>query len=380
MRIGILTDFVDDGFAGMKVVIENLVKNLIQIDKKNEYYLIHYKESDNGIYKLGAKEIVIPGSSWKPLKLYWKLFSIKKAIGSYNLDLVHEISTIVPVLKERLIVTVYDVIPYIHPETFNWYQQLYFLLFYRKLFKRAAHIITCSNHSKGDIARLLKVPREKITVTYYGIHERFRVLNQKKYSNTLKNKYNLHEPYILYVGTLEPHKNVPALIRAYAKVREKMPKIKLVLVGKKAWKLTQTFKTIKELNLEGHVIFTGYVPDEDLPMFYNGAEVFVFPSKYEGFGFPPIEAMACGCPVITTKGGSLPEIVGDAGILVDPNDITGLVKSIELVLKDRALREKIVQKGLKRSKTFNWKNAAKETLKVYEKFSKERFGSNLKHA
>ena len=202
-------------------------------------------------------------------------------------------------------------------------------------------------------------------MVYNGKNERFKPLNQKEVAE-VKQKYNLDFPFILFVGVLQPRKNIPTLIKAYYKLKKEGIKDKLVITGGKGWQYKEIFETVERLNLQKEVIFTGHIPDDDLPKLYNAADLFAFPSLYEGFGIPPLEAMACGIPVITSNTGSLPEVVGDAGIMVDPYDIDGLAKAMYEVLNNEGLKEEMVKKGLERAKMFSWKKCAKEVLDVYE--------------
>jgi glycosyltransferase involved in cell wall biosynthesis len=229
--------------------------------------------------------------------------------------------------------------------------------------KNVDMIITVSKSTKKDVIKCLKFPEEKIKVIYNGVDERFKPL--KNYNDVL-HKYNINPPYILYIGTLEPRKNIPALIKAFYKLKKRGIRHKLVIVGKKGWKYKQIFRVVEDLNLRRDVVFTGYVSYNDLPKFYSAADLFVYPSLYEGFGLPPLEAMACGCPVITSNVSSLPEVVGDAGFIVDPSDIGGLSRTIKELLANDSLRENVIRKGLKRIKEFSWEKTAKESLKVYK--------------
>ena len=182
----------------------------------------------------------------------------------------------------------------------------------------------------------------------------------------MKRKYSFDFPFILYVGALTKRKNIPALINAYYHLKKERMEHKLVIVGKTTLGSDEILETVKEMQLQNEVLFPGYVPDEDLPAMYNAAALFVFPSLFEGFGFPPLEAMACGTPVISSNTTSLPEIVGDAGIMVSPNDITELTRAMYEVLTNNDLRRSLIDKGLNRVKMFSWENTVSETLKVYQ--------------
>lgn len=198
--------------------------------------------------------------------------------------------------------------------------------------------------------------------------EHFKPIDDRRLINTAKRRYGINNEYIGFFATLEPRKNALTLIRAYSllKKRAKGLERKLVLAGSAGWENDDVFAEIKSLGLTDDVVVTDYVPDDDLSLLMNGAEVMVYPSLYEGFGLPPLEAMACGTPVIASNTSSLPEVVGDAGIMVDPEDVEGLADAIASVLSDQGLRDEMSRKGLARAKQFSWEQAARETLKVYE--------------
>jgi glycosyltransferase involved in cell wall biosynthesis len=230
--------------------------------------------------------------------------------------------------------------------------------------KKADIIIAVSYSTKRDIINYFEIKEEKIKVVYPGVESRFRpIRNIKEYR--LRN--NLPSKMILNVGTLEPRKNVVTLIKAFKKLRKLgFKNYKLVIAGDKGWLYKPIFDEIKSSGLQKEVLFLGCVKDEDLPILYNCADVFVYPSFYEGFGFPPLEAMACGIPVITSNTSSLPEVVDNAGIMVDPDDVNSLCNAMYNVLKDKELWHQMSKKGLERAKLFSWKETAKKILEIYD--------------
>lgn len=253
--------------------------------------------------------------------------------------------------------------------------------------KKAARILTISQASKNDIIKHYKVPEEKIVVTYPGYKKDTRILRYKDINQDtgilgykdikmniekIKAKYKIKGDYILYVGTLQPRKNLKRLIKAFREVRGQRSEIKgrgltLVICGKKGWLYDEIFQKVKELNLEKNVVFTGYVPNEDLPALYKGAKCFVLASLYEGFGIPVLEAMSFGCPVVISNVSSLPEIGGRAAIYVDPYDVKDIARGIIEVLEfNDSNYQTLVKKGLAQAKKFSWEKCAKETLKVLE--------------
>jgi len=218
-----------------------------------------------------------------------------------------------------------------------------------------------------DIVKLLRVPEEKVVVTYVGVDPMFRPLDREKCYSKINTKYGLSgSEYIVSVGELHPGKNFVRLIQAFSKIKNNNAPYKLLIVEKKGWRYQDIYTVIEDLDLKNDVIFTDYVPFEELPVLYNGAALCVYPTLYEGFGLPALEAMACGTPLVTSNVSSLPEVVGDGGILVDPYNVDLLSEAIVKVLSDYNLRRDLRKKGLFQAKKFTWEKAARKTLKVYE--------------
>jgi glycosyltransferase involved in cell wall biosynthesis len=223
-----------------------------------------------------------------------------------------------------------------------------------------------SESTRQDAIRVLGISPEKIAATQLGVDPAFRPINDTATKRKVAKKYDLPERFILYVGLLEPRKNLPMLIRAYKRLIDGSENFKLVLVGRYGWRYEELLRQINNLDLEGMVHFTGYVSQEDLPLVYNLSSLFVYPTLYEGFGLPALEAMACGVPVITTDVSSLPEIVGEAGILVPVNNVEALYGAMIAVLGDEDLRRKMINKGIQRAAKFTWEQTAKLTFQVYQ--------------
>jgi glycosyltransferase involved in cell wall biosynthesis len=272
-------------------------------------------------------------------------------------------------LKVPYVITVHDLIRYFdlkgygifihHP---NLRDRFYLSLDYRGM-KKATRIIAVSQATKDDLIKHLGIPEERISVVYEGIdHQVFKPVRRRL----------VDYPYLLFVGSEHPRKNFARLLKAfYILKREDMFKdLKLLKVGKaggpEAEFRKHTLKVINELNIPGDVVFTDYVREEDLPAYYSGAWCFILPSLYEGFGFPPLEAMACGCPVIVSNRASLPEVTGEAAVKVNPYDIYGIAGALWQVLTDVHLRRELVSKGLERARQFSWEKAARETMEVYD--------------
>ncbi|MFQ6057989.1 MAG: glycosyltransferase family 4 protein [Anaerolineae bacterium] len=281
-------------------------------------------------------------------------------------DLFHATEHLLPRLKgARTVLTVHDLIFLLFPEYHlplnKWFLNRFMPLFVR----RADAIIAVSQCTKDDLMHYYAVPSEKITVVYEGVDARFQPVTDPDALARMRARYGLPERYVLCVSTIEPRKNLATLLEAYQALREGGSGFKLVIVGRKGWLYEGFFRRLHELGLEGEVVLLGFVPDEDLPALYSAADLFVFPSLYEGFGLPPLEAMACGTPVIASNTSSLPEVVGEAGILIDPHHVGGLVEAMERVLMDEPLRAEMRAKGLERARRFMWGRAAAMTLEVY---------------
>jgi glycosyltransferase involved in cell wall biosynthesis len=318
--------------------------------------------------KTGFEDIIIPYPKIPLGKLIQKMFLIPLYIKKNNPDVIHDTYHFAPFLflkKFKKVITVYDITPILYPETHKISRIFMHKYFFSPILKSSDKIISISENTKRDIIKHFKIPEDKIKVIPLAANENFRKLDENETSK-IKSKYNINFPFILYVGTLEPRKNIPNLLNAFYKIKKQGIAHKLVIAGGKGWKYKEIFETIEKLNLQNDVIFTGYVPDEDLPGLYNAADLFVYPSLYEGFGLPPLEAMQCGTPVITSNTSSLPEVVGDAGIMVNPHDIGELANKMYEVLTNKDLRKELSKKGIERAKLFSWKKCAEETLKVYE--------------
>lgn len=367
MRIGILTEEVDKQLTGMGMYTYNLVKNLARVNRENEYCLLHYRKMDLDIYR-SNHDMVLP-KVMRPFRpTVWRATIMPFLLRRQKLDLVHDPSGLA--LASRMpfpqVVTMHE-LTYLHfPEALRRSIRLYqkFWLHHR-LSKNADRIITISNYMKRELIEDLAIPEEKISVIYNGVDDRYRVLDKEEVTR-VRQKYGLDFPFILYIGYVTVKKGTANLVRAYHELKRAGSRHKLVIVGKKTRPWEEVFGTVEKLGLEQDVIFTGYAPGEDLPGLYNAADLFVYPSFYEGFGIPPLEAMASGTPVITSNSSSLPEVVGNGGILVDPHNIDEMAKAMHEVLTNRALREGLIQKGKERARLFSWEKMARETLRVYD--------------
>lgn len=367
MNIGLITSPMET-IPSLKVYITNLVRNLNMVDKENDYYLIHHSKMHLDVYDV-VKEIISDPPNMVFGNLWWKYRTLPKDLESYDLDLVHDtqgISTFF--IKEdpnyKKVITIHDLSSLVFPKMHVRGMLSDKILGHRTM-KNADKIITVSKSTKEDLMKYFEAPEEKIKPIYLGVDEKFRVLDKEKVRN-FKIEYKLDFPFILYFGVLRSRKNIPTLIKAYNLLKKDGTDHKLVIAGGKNQEYKKILNIVKDLHLENDVIFTGHMPEEIIVELYNAADLFVFPSLYEGFGLPPLEAMACGTPVITSNASSLPEVVGDAGLMVDPHDIQGLKDAMNAILSNLDLRIEMVKKGLNRSKEFTWKKCALKTMNVYK--------------
>lgn len=272
--------------------------------------------------------------------------------------------------KIPYVVTIFD-LSYLHyPNLFNK-NDLYQLVNWSKYsIQKSKHIFTISESTKEDIVKNYNINPSKISITHMGYNQTTFMPQTKSTIEKVKTKYKIEGDYIIYVGTLQPRKNIECLVEAFNQViqnqESKIHNLKLVIVGKKGWLYDTIFQKVQNLNLTSKVIFTDYVPEEDLPALIAGSKLYILPSLYEGFGIPVVEAQACGVPVVVSNTSSLPEVVGDSGILVDPQRLSSIAGGINKILSDEKLSKELVTKGFVNIRRFSWQKCAHETLKVLE--------------
>jgi glycosyltransferase involved in cell wall biosynthesis len=284
-----------------------------------------------------------------------------------DFDIVHNPAHYPFLIKpaKRYICTIHDITPVLFPHFHPRWRSFYSGIGIPRLVHYSDKIISDSQQTKKDIISCYHVPEDKISVIYLGASDEFKQLDARTIE-VIRKKYNLNKPFILFVGNLEPRKNIPSLIRAFSRCREKNPDLELVIAGSRGWMFGEVFTTITELQLEKTVKILDYVPHGDLPALYNAASIFVYIPFYEGFGLPPLEAMQCGVPVITSNTSSLPEIMGDGGIMVDPLDIQGIENKINLLLTDEDARRENIRYNLMQCQKFSWERCAQQTMEVYQ--------------
>lgn len=365
--------------TGIGTYTYELVNSLNSIDNKNNY-LVFMPDNCRDVMNLNRNftqaSIAETGNGG-----FWDVVNIPNILKDYKIDLYHvpQNGIGLPVEKDcPFLITLHDIIPYKMPETVSRNYLKIFTENMPSIIERCDGIVTVSNYSKQDIVETLNFPEEKVYVTYLANEDIYMPIDKLLSRYVIKRNYSIADKYILYVGGFSPRKNILGLIEAFSILLEKYhDDIKLVIAGKKGISYETYKKKAEALNIEDKVLFPGFIAIEDLPFLYNAAELFIYPSFYEGFGLPPIEAMACGIPVIASDATSIPEIVGDSAELIDPHNISEMADAMLKVLQDENLRNELIQKGLKRSKELSWKNSARDILKVYEKFSNSSKSINV---
>jgi len=363
MRIAFLADPLDQQYGGIHVYTKQLLKALSKVDKKNEYIVIR-SESKNEFE--GVEEVVVPYLSF-PGYRFWRLFfQLPKILVNKGVDIVVEPAHFGPFnlpKSIKRITVIHDMTVFLYPELHVFLSQYLQRKLFPRILKKSNHIITNSSNTTDDVVKYFPFVKNKISSILLGKDKSFKPRSDK---NILEN-YSVEQPYILFVGTLEPRKNIPVLIEAFDEFKQKTGMAhQLVLIGKKGWKSKDIFKAINGSPFVTDIVSLGYVPKEDLPIIYSMAEVFVYPSIYEGFGLPILEAMACGTPVITSKTSSMPEVGGSAVMYADPNSSAEIAKKIISLCSSSEMREKFSKLGLTQSAQFSWEKSAKENIKIFE--------------
>ncbi len=359
--------------AGLGTYAQRLAEHLLAVDRENTYSAFHYGRT--------VKEPLRPPLDALPRRVVpwgarpWRLGVAARHFLGLNMDstfqdvdLFHATEHLLPPLRGvRTVFTFHDAIYALFPQYHLPLNRLFLGLMMPRFLRRADAIIAVSECSKRDAVRLYGIDPARIGVIYEGVDARFRPVTDPARLAQVRARYNLPERYVLYVGTIEPRKNLTTLLEAWSKIRISNFEFRnsLVIGGKTGWLYEGFFARLRELGLEDEVLLPGYIADEDLPAVYSAASVFVFPSLYEGFGLPPLEAMACGTPVVCSSASSLPEVCDEAALLVEPTDVPALIQAMSRVLSDAPLRATLRARGLAQAAQFTWERTARETLAVY---------------
>lgn len=366
---------------GMDVVALELIKNLQMLDHGNEYVVFVHPDEDNTCLPQAPNfKIVELDSGFYP---YWEQVLLPKAVRKEGCDILHCTSNTAPVFSDvPTLVTLHDIIYLERRSLFQkagtWYQRIgntYRRLVVPTVVKKAMKLVTVSHFEQANIEAYFG-PMDKLSVIHNGVGEHFKRISDSKQLEAVHKKYKLPRHFLFCLGNTDPKKNTPAMLKAFALFRQKESQskyesYKLVLPDYEENRLMQVLDDIGHSEIREHIVMTGYVPNSDMPALYSLCELFLYPSLRESFGLPILEAMACGAPVITSSTSSMPEVAGEAALLVDPSDSAAIAAAVERVLGDEALNRELRAEGLKRAACFSWRKMAENYFQLYRQMQSE---------
>jgi glycosyltransferase involved in cell wall biosynthesis len=375
VRVGIdirhITDF------GVGTYIRNVVRILSRQDDSSEYFLLGVPEQLRDLDELPGNfhevRVMHPENT---LKGY---FEFRNALKNHGCDVLHvpHLMGVPQYLPCPYVVTVHDLLDYMYRNHASGLRRTANFYFTKHVLTHAARIFAVSNFTKKDVERLFGIPEERVEVVYNAIDERFRQGHATDADRQfIAERYQVNYPFILYTGRISPHKNVARIIEAFAALKTELEKVeqyadlKLIIIGDEVSRHPDLRRTVIKSGVQNDVRFLGFLPIDVLRIFYDAAKVFVFPSLYEGFGLPPLEAMALGTPVVTSNTSSLPEVVGNAAVLVNPENIFDIARALQRVLLDKALREKLKQRGYEQTQRYSWEVSVERIRRVYAEAAK----------
>ncbi len=370
MRIAIDGRTIVDQRTGVGTYAERIIRSLTRIDTQNEY-LLFLVEPNPQLAAPQLQSILIPGYDKIGRNRWWENMMLPAFLRKNAVDILFSPAYALPLFRKpsatRYVVTIHDLIAFVHPESFTPKMRLWQKLFVRNAARMADRVIAVSHRTKDDLLRFTSLQSERISVIHNAVDDVFHPIRDAAALENVRRQYNLPGEFILHVGTIEPRKNLVALVQSYALLPNHLrDRYALVLAGGKGWYDKHIIADIERSGLHERVHFTGFVEHNDLPALYALATLFVYPSLYEGFGYPPLEAMACGTPVITSNRSSLPEVTGEAALLVDPKNTHEIAQAMTSLLTDEQQREDLRERGLKRAAEFRWDQCARNTLRVFE--------------
>ena len=383
MRIGIDVRCLAEGRrTGVEEYTLNFLDNLFSLDTRNEYVLFFNSFKNSKVDfswlekypNVSLRKFRFPNKVLNFLLWYLNWPKLDKLIGGADIFFMPNIGFGSVSKGSKLIVTMHDLSFERYPETFSWKRRLWHMFINpKRICQQADRIIAVSESTKNDIVKTYGIDETRIRIIYSGISEKFCVLDRNNYGLIrTKEKYGLPYKFILYLGTIEPRKNIVGIVRAYGELQkwaeknkqEEILKYKLIIAGSRGWLSEKIFREISKSESKENIGVLNFVEEEDKEFVLNLAALFVYPSFFEGFGFPPLESMACGVPVVASNNSSLPEVVGNGGILIDPGKPDEIFQAMREILNNGELKGNLVSKGLAQSKKFSWKKAAEEFLKM----------------
>jgi glycosyltransferase involved in cell wall biosynthesis len=369
MRVGIDIRKINE--FGVGTYIWNLIRNLAVVDRDNEYFLIG---STRNFHELGPlppnfKQLYQPEEE----TLWRHHVTIPFAVRRQKVDVVHVPHHEAPLLNpSRLVVTIHDCVHLLFPdEHASKFRNYRSYLQTKRVVESARHVLAVSKSTKEDLTNIFELPPSKISVVHNALDERFAFSNIPEERKSVLERYQLKDPFVLYAGKIRPHKNLHRLIEAFAVLKSELAEddryknLKLIIIGDELSKHQYLRLTVIRSGAQQDVRFFGFVPYPILRVFYQSATLFAFPSLYEGFGLPPLEAMANRTPVLASNGSSLPEVLDDAAVLVNPENVFDIARGMKLILLDDLLRQRLIDKGIEQVRKFSWKTAAEKVLETY---------------
>ena len=368
MRIELDGMLLRDEFSGVEFSIFSLARALAAFGSEQyelvvprEFPASHPSAPNFETFRASAPARI------RTFRILWEQMVFPIRVQKRRASLVHAAGYIAPLLANvPVVISVYDVIALKNPELCTLSNRLHYRILMPLSVKKASGIIVPSEKTKRDLLECFPEVESKTTVIPLGVATKYRVLERTDSFHEMRQKYALPQDFVLFVGQREPKKNLQVVIKAFQIMAQNKDFTHgLVIAGKDGWGQAQVRKTVSELGLSGRVTFADFIAPEDLPYIYNMADVFVFPSLYEGFGLPPLEAMACGIPVVCSNRGSLPEVVGDAALLVDPTDPASIASSLSLAISEEKTRTDLIEKGKQRARQFTWRKTAELTEAFY---------------
>jgi len=365
MKIGINGRFLMTKQTGVQRAAINMVTTLIRFDRKNQYILfVGHKELEKHEWSYPNVTLVLSNlRSGETLRnIFWEQIILPKLAKKHKIDVLHSPANMAPLFyKGKSIVHIHDLCFIVNPQWYSFAFRNWYRFVIPRIAKKASQVVTNSNNSRNDLLQYCKTRLDSISLVYWAVDDFFLHSDSKE---TVLDRPR--EDYILYVGSLEPRKNIKLLVEAYGILRKQNPdiKTKLVLIGGESPLFAEFTLTIREFKED--ILLTGFVDEENLRKHYREAKILVYPSLYEGFGFPPLEAMASGTPVVTSQSSSLPEVVGDAALTVDASNAPQLADAMFDLLKDQELRNRLIRKGYARVRKFTWERVVRKILAIYQ--------------
>ncbi|MBN2146114.1 MAG: glycosyltransferase family 4 protein [Anaerolineales bacterium] len=379
MRIGIDTTPLPQRPVGAGNYIIQLVRALLRQPGSDEFVIFAQRATAPllGLAESPRLQLVVLPDKHPALRLLWEQTIFPILVKRYRIDLLHSLHYTFPLLYPgRRVVTLHDMTFFLFPHLHTPDKRYIFRFFIHTSARLADALVADSESTRQDAMRIARIPAKKIFTAQLGVTEEFHPIHDPAHLAEVRQKYSLPGRFVLYVGLIEPRKNLPSLLKAFSMIASRIPQHHLVITGRMGWMVADVMKQVEALDLQHRVHFTGYVEQADLPVVYNMADLSVYPSIYEGFGFPVLESMACGTPVITTNVSSMPEIIADAGIQLSPQDTAGLAQAILALIESPEQRRVLAEKGLQRAAQFTWDRTAAQTLAVYRYVLGETPGPN----